>query len=278
MKSLLSETTIIVGLDAAHLREFQLSYPTWIKNKPELRDCPLLAVCDFGELELEFMRLNFSEWPTHTGGVTLCHRSLLPRCQNQREKMLTALALLPSKIQTKYFLKLDTDTLATEPGGWLPDHLFRDDMAFIASPWSYTKPASALETLDRWAASFPACNKFAATKPLAPQATRIDSEKDRIFMPRITSYVYFGRTDWHREMAELVLAGSGSSMASRIVDSEKAEFPPGRLPVPSQDTFHWYCAERLGVPYLRHRFSRHGWAHCGGSFRKLKELAAEAMA
>lgn len=232
----LEDITLVLGVDAAHLEELRLVWPTWMRFKPELRSMPCVVFYDAGQVgpdDLTFLnehpQVRFVTWD-------------LPHAESQREKMLTGFVHVPAReVRTPWYLKLDTDAIATEEGEWIKPEWFEPDgngelPVFVAPGWSYSKPRYILDVLDDWADREPA---FAGTRRLnAPYS----SESLIVRHPRIISWLFFGRTDWTREVAKLC----GKD---------------GRMPVASQDTFMFYCAERQGRPYVRMRMTKYGWEH-----------------
>jgi cephalosporin hydroxylase len=232
----LEDITLILGVDAAHLEELRLVWPGWMRFKPELRSMPCVVFYDAGQVspaEMTFMsehpQVRYVPWD-------------LPHAQNQREKMLTGFVHVPAReVQTPWYLKLDTDVIATEPGEWIKPKWFEPDEkgelpVFIAPAWGYSKPRYVMDVLDDWGDGVPMLAK-------KPRLNLPYSDRSSIVRhPRIISWLFFGRTDWTREMA--ALCGKN-----------------GRMPVPSQDTFMTYCAVRLGCGHVRTRMSNHGWKH-----------------
>lgn len=249
-----TKPTIIVAVDREHLPELAVSLPTWRKNVDDFDRCPMIVIYDDAlsrdDLELavrltididdsDFMPVSKIVGDmTRQGGQPI----------TQREKMLTALAFAPFHIATLTYLKLDTDTIALP----VVDSLLRCDVSNgspIAAPrWGYTKPGSWIDTLDQWADRVAPGN----AKPYRLPAGRITKSS------RIISYAMLGSTMFARQCLSLL----GDS---------------NRLPVPSQDTFYWYCCELLGKKCQRLSPNSLQWRHAGGNMRKLKELAAEAL-
>ncbi len=69
--------------------------------------------------------------------------------------MLTGLVFAAQEVETPWYLKIDTDVVATPCRRWLDPRWFEPDAkgrpcAFIASPWSYTKPAEWIDRLEEW--------------------------------------------------------------------------------------------------------------------------------
>jgi hypothetical protein len=247
--------TILVAVDAEHLPELAHSYPTWMHFKPELRQRPLVVVCDD-----EDCRTSMDAWEDRLGWLPSSAKFVpasdclpwRPGCQppdvTQREKMLTTLVVASFEIDTPYYLKLDTDCIAWGMEDWIDHNWFRDPApAVISSPWGYTKPASMINDFNRWA------DQYRRHFPLVlDYQNRGSIAKHR----RIISYAMFGRTDFTRKMAE---------------------FAGGRLPCPSQDTFLGACAHRSGERIQFVKMADYGWRHVGGGGRRLARAAKEAL-
>jgi len=225
------DVTICVVLDSRTAEQFRGVWPTWVKCKPWLRDYPWLIVCDaasLGTSPLPWFNARHSEIvPWH-------FREDL----DQRERMLTAWAKeIPRHIGTRYFAKIDTDVVATSSAPWPLPEWFEDGPAIIAPPWSYTKPKPRREDwglmLDNWAETVEAL----ADRP-ALDLPRLQTGESKIRHPRVCGWCQIISTNF----------------AYRV-----SQWFEGRMPVPSQDTFHWYCAARLGEPIHRVRMNRHGW-------------------
>ena len=190
------EFTTVVAVDAAHVRELQIVWPTWVRHRPEIMRSPLLIIVDgaAGSLEDWEDRLQFVEHPARR--IRLWDQEGV----SQREKMLTALTILPGMdVDTEWYLKLDTDVVATGPADWLREEWFApgdegSEPVFVSNPWGYTKPADAIERLDRWANMQP---EFSGTQPLGLSPNPGES---LVSHPRIISWCFFGRTKWTREV------------------------------------------------------------------------------
>lgn len=249
------DCTILVAVDREHLAELQIAWPTWATLKPELRDWLMLVMVD-GSL-----RFGGGEWLAEAVWSIIGHRpNTTIRAWDwgielpQRERMLTALVRAAEWIETPWFLKADTDCLATSAGRWFEPWWLSGDPApaFIASPWGYSKPADAIQRLDDWGDCTTGIREFRRLAlPYDPQARLVKHK-------RIISWLMFGRTEWARRMSALA---------------------PDRLPVPSQDGFLWYCAARRGDFYRTIRMSQFGWSHVsGGGIEKLRRVAGEVLA
>jgi len=252
--------TTIVALDDDHLPELAAVWPTWVKFRPEILQQPLLLMCDEytapGNLwwtqitdwwreQLQFV------WQDHPKARIAFwgQPHVTPDGLPQRERALTALVFGTAHVRTPWYLKLDTDVVATSPGKWIDDSWFAGNPVFVTSPWGYTKPANAIQALDDWGDTTPGVREHPRLNLPFDPASRLVRHK------RIISYVFFGRTDWTQKMASL--AGD-------------------RLPVPSQDTFLWYCAKRRGDMYRTRNMKTFGWRHING-LQRLREAADRAL-
>lgn len=258
----LEDITLVLGLDAAHLEELRWTWPTWMRFKPELRAMPALVFYDPAEIDPrrvtfleEHRRLRWVPWE-------------MPAAESQREKMITGFVHIPAReVQTPWYLKLDTDAVATGPGEWIKEHWFAPGprgrtAVMVSSKWSYSKPHDVIELLDRWAEGVRRLRRY-------PPLNLIGSpEKNRVRHRRIISWIFFCQTQWTREVAGWL-------------------GPNGRLPHPSQDTFLFYCNKRMRRRIVRERMSKYGWKHTqlwkirglvGGLGMAAAELSAPSLA
>jgi hypothetical protein len=274
----LSDITVVVGIDAQYIEKLFVTLPTWVKYKPEIVDMPFRFIYDdakhnehglgtahpiygptwSGDPHPLLMKLNrlchtlgirdkgFCQWNGHGG------------YESQRAKMLNGLVFATAlHVKTPWYLKLDADTYANRTTKWLEPNWFveRKDgyAAFIASPWGYTKPADALDRLDDWGDTVDGLKDYPRLNiPYEKDATRVCSN-------RMASWVMFGNTAWLRK-------------AIKFCTSRGPALPS--LPVPSQDTFLYYVAARLGDPYITAKMKNMGWAHAS----KLSNLKRECEA
>lgn len=235
--------TLCVVLDETHAREMSVVWPTWKAHRPELLQIPMLAIVDRTLSDIDLSLLG------HPSLKVVDCRAV--NTTDHREFMLSQFVFTtPFEVSTPYFLKLDTDVVAYRHPMWLDQQWFENDPVFVASSWGYTKPADAIQQLDSWGDRIPAL--FGNRGPLNIPYVR---GSGRVVHPRVISWLYFGRTDWHRRLA----ASCGD-----------------RLPVPSQDTTCWYAAERRKDFYRRVRFSRYGWRHING-IQRLRVAAAQSL-
>jgi hypothetical protein len=242
--------TTLVGLDVEHVEELRLTWPTWVRFRPEILQHPMICVCDGA--------LSEDHWHTALSFVDHPDKSIVVWYQpdvSQRAKMLTALTLAPAAwVSTPWYLKLDTDAVACTSDDWIQDEWFAPNIdgqlpAFVTNPWGYTKPADAIVRLDDWADQVPAMkNKPRLNLVPTPGASLISHR-------RIISWCFFGNTQWTRTVTS---------------------YCDGRLPVPSQDTYLWYCAARRGDFYRTVRMKHVGWQHIGRR-RRLAQVCREVM-
>jgi hypothetical protein len=232
----LSNITLIVGLDGPHLKELRRTWPTWRQFKPDILQMPTVVFFDPTQVdprEASFLNehplIRWIPWR-------------LEAARNQREKMISGFFHIAAReVSTPWYLKLDTDTVATGPGNWLQDQWFEKDASgklpvFIAPRWSYTKPRYALDVLDDWADGVPELARFPRLN------IGYNSNSRRVRSKRIISWFFLGQTDWTKGLLPWL-------------------DPGGRLPVPSHDTFLYYCAARRKERVIRLKMEATGFAH-----------------
>ena len=251
--------TLVVGVDAHHLHQLEWTWPTWKKNKPSLLKQPMVAFFDQDQLTadqvgmvIDHPMLKVVPWPPvgvhYPGGNDKWTNA-------QRYRMLAGFVHVPARhVMTDYWLKLDTDVVATGNDGWIDDGWFKGDPAIVAQSWSFTKPADQMLKLDEWAARH---DWLFHTQPLdlSPK-----EGSERLGHKRIISWCGFFHT------------------SSTIWSSQWAEQSCGigMLPVPSQDGYLWYVAKRLGLDIRRVDMKRRGWEHWSAMFN-VKAAAIKAM-
>lgn len=245
----LKDITLVIGIDRHHLEELRWAWPTWMKFKPELLEMPAIVFYDSDETDLaqagfldQHPNLRLVPWR-------------MANARNQREEMITGFVHVPSReVATPWYLKLDTDTIATGPGEWIKPEWFAMDEqgtlpAFISCKWHYSKPRYAIDLLDDWG------DKVEALARRPRLNVPYSSQGKLVRHKRIISWIFFGNTAWTRMVAEWV-------------------DPDGRLPFPSQDTFMSFCARRLGSRIVRERMGKHyQWTHL--RFTRMKERVLE---
>jgi hypothetical protein len=236
----LADITLVLGIDRQHLEELRWSWPTWMAFKPELLQMPAIVFYDPHQIS------------PHDAPFLSAHPQLrwvpweMPSARNQREKMINGWVHVPAReIQTTWYLKLDTDAVATGPGPWIKEEWFQPSPrgrlpVFISCKWGYSKPRYVLNLLDDWADEVPAL----ARHPRLDIPYTLDT--NRVEHRRIISWLFFGQTAW----------------TQRVVGWLGAD---RRMPHASQDTFLFYCAKRERKHYVRDRMSKYGWSHVRSS-------------
>ena len=239
----MKDFTTFVAIDDGHVDEFSVAWPTWEKHRPEILERPLVLICDGSRPTKHWVdRLKFCKHPHRR----ICTWNPSYVC-TQREKMLNSLVFAPAVLcQTKYCLKIDTDTMAMFPGDWLCDSWFKSNPAIVSQRWTYTKPPEMMTALDTWATTV---DELKDTPPL-----KYTMHEKRATYRRIISWVCFLRTDWLRWAANLC--------------------NNWRLPAPSHDTFCHYVASRHGDIWKTVDMKKVGWKHFGGKVRKMREAIA----
>lgn len=247
--------TTIVALDARTIEQWRVSLPTWRLHRPELFQRPWLLIFDRDQLEPDAIRTALLEsgpapddcralpWPTQAAEFA-----------SQRERMLSAFVHAPRAVRTPYWLKIDTDALAVRHDAWCPAEWFAGQPVWIASPWGYTKPGDQMHQLDIWARTTPELAEYPDLNlPFEPGARRVRHA-------RMASWVSFYETAWSVMAADIAERACG----------------PCRIPVPSQDGYHFYVAQRRGDFYRRVSMRRVGWTNCS-RIASLRARAAEIL-
>ena len=235
--------TLVLVVDEKHVEQLYYSFPTWIKYKKELRDCPILVILDSPVPESYIRNIiqrpvTFVKWnpPENT-------------YSSQREKMLTSMVTIPPKhVKTPWYVQIDTDAYALNDTKWIEEEWFNSDTVIVANPWGYTKPANAIELLDDWGDTVEGIKEF----PRLDLPYKLGSSLVR--HSRIASWIIFCKTDWHKSILKFL---------------PHEEYV--KLPFPSQDTFLFYCATRTKQKVIRHSFKKNGWGNTV-SIKKLKAI------
>lgn len=232
--------TVVVAIDNIHLNELQKSLPTWINFKGFAK-YPFLVIYDASQLHPSDDRFEIFK---NLNVEFVAFKDHLTTYYTQREKMLTALTVIPGKyVKTKYYLKIDTDCLATNSDKWFDETWLDKNYVFISNPWGTTKPANAIQLLDDWADE-----KFPGIKPLNLQ---FNPDNKKIKHKRIISWIFLCNTEWSVKMAEY-FHHDGLYKLPSISDKEYKV---------SQDTVLWYLAELHGYKYKTFNFKSKGWIH-----------------
>ncbi len=256
----LPEFTLVVGVDARHLRQLSWTWPTWKRHKPGLLDVPMLAFHDRSvtcqEIRAVVDHPNLATMPWPPVRVEVDWGSGGDKWTDpQRVKMLTGFVYCPCFVQTPWWLKLDTDVVATGQPDWIDPAWFSDPTtAIVSAPWSFTKPADQMARLDAWA------ERGRVLFPRPPLGLTSEPGADRLRHRRIISWCGFFRRELN------AMAWNWSRLTC----------PAWRMPVPSQDGLLWYVARRMNWGIVRPNMKRLGWQHWSTE-RNVMEKSAEAM-
>lgn len=247
--------TVVVGVDRKHLEQLSLTWPTWKKHKPSLLSSPIHMFYDCQQLQpkdihrvVDHPDIRMSPWPPT--GVDYPDGD--DKWTNgQRHKMLAGYIYVASMVHTEYWLKIDTDVVATGCDDWINADWFNDNPAIIAPPWGFTKPPDQIQKLDYWSIYVNNCVYHPPSKELGgsfrfstgPLKLHPMPGEDRVNHPRICSWCGFFSTDFTRICARLADVSCGY----------------GHIPVASQDGYQWYVAKRMDKPIVRVQMKQHGW-------------------
>lgn len=254
--------TLVCCVDSYHLEELSLVYPTWMKHKPSLRNVPMRVIVDSDQVSIhEVYRridhpiLHVEPWPNEK----VNYGEGKGKWENaQRYKMLSSFVHAPCYlVDTPYWLKLDTDLVATDCDDWIDPNWFVSEPAIIAHRWTFTKPPDQMEKLDTWVNEYKP--PFLSAHP--PLNLHPEPGASRLGHKRIISFCGFFNTEFTKKC---------SRAASSTVG-------PKLLPVHSQDGFHWYCAKRAGLPIVTPNMKSRGWSHISHR-RNLVNAVRESLA
>ena len=246
------EYTTVVGVDRKHLRQLSWVWPTWRRHKPSLLSRPMIVFRDVNQVSEAEVRsvvdhpdLSVPPWPPPAVNYSGIGEDKWTG--SQRYKLLAGFVFIPAMyVVTPYWLKLDTDTIATGRDDWIDPGWFADGPAVVSAPWSFTKPADQMLKLDRWVEEYrDASILMQELNEQHPLNLAPKPGWSRVKHQRIISWCAFFATAFTRSCA---------FAAHKTVG-------PYQLPVPSQDGFMWYVAKRLGLGIVRTGMKGRGWKH-----------------
>ena len=225
--------TTVIGIDNSTLPQIRLTWPTWKKHKPSLLNHPMIVFHDRDVRPadvrdvVDHPNLDVVPWPprsdvVYEGSGTTKWNS------PQRAKMLAGFVYTSLSVTTPYWLKIDTDVVATGRDNWIDLSLFENFPVIVAPKWGYTKPAWQMLELDHWVdrnSSHSAFGRLVRNKPLN-LVPELGSNK--VIHRRICSWCAFFSTPFTQMCATVSSTSVGTC----------------KLPVPSQDGFMWYVAKR----------------------------------
>ena len=258
------DCTLVLGLDAKHLDQFRMVLETWWRHKPSLWRIPWVIFYDREQVEKRQVELVVHHgtmeavpWPPKNVEYKRTEEGKWG--DPQRYKMLAGFVHIPAAVvKTKYWLKVDVDTVATGMDDWIDGEWFKDNSAIVSHPWGYTKPADQMVKLDQWVDENKERMQVLAKEP--PLELFPKPESGLLQHKRIISWCSFWRTAFTRICSYWANITCGN----------------GKLPVPSQDGFLWYCAERMKLGIVRPDMKDRGWAHLSTT-RGIQGAVREAM-
>lgn len=263
----MTDYTLVCGVDRKHLQQLAMVWPTWRLHKPSLFVYPMIVFRDEKQVSCDEIRevidhpnLSIYSWPM--GGVEYHGTPYGDKWDEpQRKKMIAGFVHIAATfVRTPYWLKVDTDTVASGENNWIDESWFADTPAIIAHGWSFTKPANQMVLLDEWVdknKDNPVMEPLSESEPLniipKPGWSRVRHS-------RIISWCAFFNTQFTKLCAAFANATCGAF----------------RLPVYSQDGFMWYCAKRLGRPIAKPNMKSRGWIH-RSSMKGIADAVAESL-
>lgn len=241
---------MVVGVDGYHLSQLSLVWSTWKRHKPDLLNHPMIVFFDRDQVmpsqvrdivdhsNLKLVAWPDADWVSYPGDPS-------DKWTNpQRYRMLSGFVHVPAThVETRYWLKIDTDVVASGKADWIDPLWFRDEPAIVAHKWAFTKPADQMLKLDAWVDRFAGHLPALTEKPPLNMIPKPDS--DRIGHKRVISWCGF----FHFDL---------TTLASRWAEQTVGH---GLLPVPSQDGYMFYLAKRLGLEVKRVDMKRAGFEH-----------------
>jgi hypothetical protein len=249
--------TVVLGLDKVSLDQLRLTIPTWRRHKPSIFRSKFCVFADWTEIDHKQIRevlgpdvnawIHDWPWSGYSGGHSRAGGKLSP----QRAMMLSGFMFIPTveRIETPWWLKLDADCIATSQSDWISPDWFSTMPSYIAPPWGYTVGADWISKLDDWGDTIPGLKNFKRLDlPYTPGDRTIRH-------PRMAGWCSFYNTGF-------------SNRVARLFDGIQS------LPVPSQDTLHWYCAARWGWCGRHVNMRQRGWTNLSNETRMRAAVAA----
>ena len=245
----MNEYTLVIGTDDNHFAQLCLVWPTWIKHKPDLLKQPLVIFYDRDstlsvsqiQRAIKHPQLRIVEWPDDAS-IRYVGDPHSKWYHPQRYKMLAGFVHVPARmVSTPYWLKIDTDVVATGVPDWIDTRWFDNVPSIVAHRWFMTKPPNQMDLLDKWVDANRQEMLVLSTNP--PLNLHPEEGADKIQHKRIISWCGFFNTVMTRYASKLAEQTCG----------------PGQLPVPSQDGYLWYIASRMKTPIVRTNMKSLGW-------------------
>ena len=217
------ELTICSVVDSKTLKQLYYNINNWFMYRPEMQYMKWAIFYDNKTVKADDINFNIpklNKFPwNHNDYPT------------QREKMLSAWVFMPPMfVETNWWMKIDTDVHVEHEGAWVQHSWFEHNPVWIAPSWGYTKGYNFINLLEKWG------DKVFTEPRLNIKAL---PEQLRVKHKRMWSPISFYLTEWTRHAAELC--------------------PDYKLPVPSQDTYHWYVSAREEQNVMYMNMKQFGW-------------------
>lgn len=280
--------TLVLGVDRVHLEQLSWTWWSWRKHKPSLMKKPLVIFYDEEQVKPDEIYdvvgtrkegLTLYAWPPK--GVSY-ERLLEGRMGDpQRYKMLSGFVHVPPKtVGTPYWLKIDTDVIATENDAWIDRKWFKQTPAIISHPWGFTKPADQMDFLDQWVEeNEDGFEKYASQEVHLMNDWVHASSQGLPILSHFKPLEMHPLPGWERLRHKRIISWCAffSSPFTRLVSGwAETICGQGKLPVPSQDGYLWYVAERMGLPMERPSMKKLGWEQ-RHSMKNVQDEVKKAM-
>lgn len=211
-----SDTTVVTAIDNHYLPILAQTFPNWRKYK-NIDNHPVIVFIngmDLSDSKLDFLKLpnvRLIKWD----------ETCMDKVDNHRELMLSAFVFgAADHVKTEYWVKLDADSYATDSKPLITAEM--KNYSIFSHKWSYSRPEH-IRKIDEWSKT---CwhKKIKNSKPMIEDG-RIEGNRFYHKSRRFISFVCFQKTRFTKYCVKL--------LSSR------------RLPCPSQDTFAYYCIQKL---------------------------------
>jgi len=211
------DTTIVTACDSYYVDILKHTFPNWCKYK-NIDKYPVIVFVNGMDINkdqrLDFLRLS---------NVKLIpwNESCMDKVDSHRELMLSAFVFGSSQhVQTEYWVKLDADSYATNDKPLITENM--KNYSIYSHKWGYSRPCH-IKQLDEWSKT---CwhKKINNNSPMIEQG-HIEGNRFYHNKKRFISYFCFQKTRFTRYCVKLLNTK--------------------RLPCPSQDTFAYYCIQKL---------------------------------
>lgn len=223
------DLTIVTAVDPSYIDRLQITFKTW-KEKKNISQYQIMVFVN--GMELTDSRLNFLR---EKGLKVIMIPWNMKNVETQRERMLSAFVLGTAKyVKTPYWIKLDADSYAVDSTPLALNYMKK--YAFVGHKWGYSWDKH-IKALDDWAST----HKDIRLKNAKPMYDQKQKAGRRYYHPgkRTISFIQIQNSEFTRLCASL--AGD-------------------RLPVPSHDTYLYYIANQLGIPWKSANFkANHGF-------------------